>query len=383
MKAKCPKSGEFMYFVEKNLPFGASISCARFQLFSDSLRHITEFVLNKKFSVTNYLDDYFFVHTDEMVCNQMVRTFLRICEFIGCPVSLEKTEWVAEKMVFLGILLDGKNHRLCLPEDKKQKAVQLLNWEISKKKVTIKFIQRLTGVLNFLSKAIVPGRTFIRGMYSKIHTTNGQGEELKQYHHISLDREFINDCLIWKKFLENEEKLNTVLCRPFVDVKQTTDARVLNFYTDSSLLGTGAVFGHKWMGVAWDPEFIANERPEIAFLELYALVAAILRWGHQVEFCNTKIIIFCDNKTTRSNVNNLTVGSRQRLKLIRILALDNLKYNRRINVVYLKSKLNTLADVISRLDFKTFWDKAPGNMNKIAYQIPDEIWLVSKIWNDN
>ena len=60
MKAKNPKTGKYMFFVEKNLPFGASVSCARFQLFSDSLRHITEFLLDRQFSVTNYLDDYMF-----------------------------------------------------------------------------------------------------------------------------------------------------------------------------------------------------------------------------------------------------------------------------------------------------------------------------------
>ena len=61
MKAKNPKTGKYMFSVEKNLPFGASVSCARFQLFSDSLRHITEFLLDRQFSVTNYLDDYMFI----------------------------------------------------------------------------------------------------------------------------------------------------------------------------------------------------------------------------------------------------------------------------------------------------------------------------------
>ena len=37
----------------------------------------------------------------------------------------------------------------------------------NKKKATIKELQLLCGYLNFLAKAIVPGRTFIRKMYSK------------------------------------------------------------------------------------------------------------------------------------------------------------------------------------------------------------------------
>ena len=100
MKAQDPNSGEFRFFVEKNLPFGALISCTRFQLFSDSLHHIFEFIVGRSFCVTNYLDDYIFVTTNEAVCNHLVGSFLDLCEFIGCPVSLEKTEWASLIMVF-------------------------------------------------------------------------------------------------------------------------------------------------------------------------------------------------------------------------------------------------------------------------------------------
>ena len=152
MKAKNPDTGKFMFFVEKALPFGASISCVRFQLFSDSLKHITEHILGHPHSVTNYLDDYLFVHTEMDLCNDMVRTFLSICECIGCPVSLDKTEWASPIMIFLGILLDGRNHRLCIPDDKKEKALRFLDWALQKRKVTVKFIERLSRLLNFLSK---------------------------------------------------------------------------------------------------------------------------------------------------------------------------------------------------------------------------------------
>ena len=112
MKAKNPKNGKTMFFIEKCLPFGASISCVRFQLFSDSLRHITEFMIGRQFVITNYLDDYLFIHTEETGCNGMVRTFLEVCENIGCPVALEKTEWASLQVVFLEILLDGVSLRL-------------------------------------------------------------------------------------------------------------------------------------------------------------------------------------------------------------------------------------------------------------------------------
>ena len=44
-----PLSGEPVYFVDKNLPFGSSINCRRFQSFSDSLQYIVEAVTGHYF----------------------------------------------------------------------------------------------------------------------------------------------------------------------------------------------------------------------------------------------------------------------------------------------------------------------------------------------
>ena len=61
MQATNPKTREIAYFVDKCLPFRASISCALFHKFSDALMHITETLLNRKRAITNYLDDFLFI----------------------------------------------------------------------------------------------------------------------------------------------------------------------------------------------------------------------------------------------------------------------------------------------------------------------------------
>ena len=99
-KCHCPGMQITMYFVEKNLPFGSSISCAHFQLFSDSLRCLVQFATDRYLTCTNYLDDYIFISLEEKQCNGMVRCFLNLCLDIGCRVALEKTEWTSTNMVF-------------------------------------------------------------------------------------------------------------------------------------------------------------------------------------------------------------------------------------------------------------------------------------------
>ena len=84
--------------------------------------------------ITNYLDDYLIVALDEQVCNQMMRTFLDMCDQIGCPIAFDKTEKASAVMVFLRVLLDGRSCTLSLPMEKITKALDLLRWVIKTKK---------------------------------------------------------------------------------------------------------------------------------------------------------------------------------------------------------------------------------------------------------
>ena len=261
--------------------------------------------------------------------------------------------------------------------------MSFLNWAHDKDKATIKFVQRLTGTLNFLSKAIVPGRTFTRRLYSKLKTKDSQGNALKQYHHVKLNREFKSDCAVWKFFLEHATVPE--LCHPFVDFSKDILAKTLNFYTDSSLnpdLGMGGIFDNYWFSQAWGREFILQQKPSITYLELYALVTAVFMWGDEPRLQNSRLIIFCDNKSIQSMINTQVSNCPKSMKLIRLMTLSNIKRNRRIFVEYVSSKDNSLADPLSHLDFKRFWKNAPESMNEYPDKIPDIIWPIEKLWFD-
>ena len=170
-------------------------------------------------------------------------------------------------MVFLGILLDGNKFLLTIPEDKRLKALNMLDLMITKRKAKVKEMEQLTGYLNFLNKAIVPGRAFTRRMYAKFSATK---QVLRAYHHVTLDREFKEDCRIWKTFLETNA--HQLISRPFIDLEVSLNARELRFYTDASAkltLGFGCIFNNEWIYKQWENSFIHEENPSIEFLELY------------------------------------------------------------------------------------------------------------------
>ena len=93
LKAEDPATGIMKYFVDECLPFGASISCALYQKFSDALRHIIEYRTGRKV-LTNYLDDFLFIAITKWICDQMIAQFIELCRELNIPVVVEKTEWV-------------------------------------------------------------------------------------------------------------------------------------------------------------------------------------------------------------------------------------------------------------------------------------------------
>ena len=193
-KAQDPSTGDWCFFIDKCLPFGASISCAHFQRFSNALCHIFEAQTSTQGQITNYLDDFLFLALTLCRCNYLINSFLKLCDRLGIPISIEKTEWGSLVVTFLGILLDGRSFCLGLPQEKHQRAVDMLTRIQDKKKATVKELQSLCEFLNFIRRVIFPGRTFTRRMYSKFsglmalpglpHERSAGKSKLKQHHHV-------------------------------------------------------------------------------------------------------------------------------------------------------------------------------------------------------
>ena len=184
----------------------------------------------------------------------MLTSFHKICDHLGIPLAKEKTVWPCIRIVFLGLMLDSEQLVIALPVDKIEKAVHLIRIFIDKKKATVQSIQQLTGLLNFLNRAIYPGRAFMRRMYCKLEA---KCTKLKPHHHVSLDAEFHGDCHMWLAFLMGD---TSAYCRPFIDLTGISTAEELMFFTDSSaneLLGFGGILGQEhWFFGQWETSFI-------------------------------------------------------------------------------------------------------------------------------
>ena len=365
------------------LPFGASISCAIFQHFSNALAHIarskTNHILYKE--ITNYLDDFLKMALTEEECNGMLTIVTQSRNKIGVPLAIEKTVWVTCHTVFLGILLDGVYTILALPVDEIERATYLLKLILAKKKVMVKQVEKLACLLNFLHQAIYPGRAFTRRMYAKIPSSSGKGS-LKPYHHIYLDNEFRQDCKTWLLFLTESTDL-VKYCRPFTNLAITMEATELGFHTDSSSngrLGFGGICGGQWFARQWEVNYIRNFKLSIGYLELYAVYIGLYIWSEKIR--DKRLINHFNNMSVVQMVNNTTSRCKRCMHLVRLIVLRRLCFNFRVVARYISTKANDLADSLSRLQMDRFWKLERNcHFKQVSEPMPEELWPASKIWN--
>ena len=372
IKAESPIDGNLYYFVDKCLPFGHTLSCAIFQAISDGISAIMEYKTGKE--NINYLDDFLFADFLRSLCNEQIDLFIKTCQRIGFPVSMDKTFWATGRLTFLGLLIDAFLQLVCIPHEKVEVIENLISVILSRKskKVTLVELQRICGHLNFICKSVVPGRAFTRRMYM---ATKGLR---KPHHHTNVDKQLKLDLQMWLTFLRFEG----VFSRPFLDFSLIINADEINFYTDASRnpnLGMGGVCEKAWFIKRWNPDFIRAEYPSIAFLELYALAVGVLLWAEN--YANKRIVIFCDNQSVVHMVNSTTSACKQCLKLLRIIVLHSMIYNVRIFARYVHTKRNIRADLLSRLKLTSFLRVTKGTMKCNPDPLPVNLWPMEKVWN--
>lgn len=398
IKAMNPLDRKDYYFFDKAVTFGSSSSCKNFQRFSNGLAAIFKHKMDLqaeanpelkqhvmllkakgvkesqiKTQVINYLDDFLFGKFKQSFCDLQVTLFIEICAEINFPVSLEKTEWASPIIVFLGLLINTITRTIAIPQDKVNKAVDLIEEILSSKKVKVIQIQSIAGTLNFMCKAIVPGRAFVRRLYYKI-------AGLKQHHHVRVGTEIKEDLNMWLSLL----KMGQTVCRPFMDFSKVLMADELYFYTDASLAadkGIGGVFKSSYFFGQYPEGFIQNSNPSIEFCELLAVAVGIQLYGGLLQ--NRRVIIFCDNQSVVEMINQSSTKSPSCMQLIRHITFLTIQWNNRFFCRHVAGLKNREADLLSRMKIGKFKREAKLNNRRIdpnPTPLPDQLWPVPKTW---
>jgi hypothetical protein len=164
---------------DARLPFGASMSCLIFQTLPYAVVRMMQM---RKFHVICYFDEFLCVEESLYQCQKCFDCLVELLEALGYVINQDKVEGPAQKITFLGISIDCVAHMISLPEDKLEETRRLLDSWKGRSKCTKRDLQSLIGHLNWCSRVVLGGRTFMREL---IHLLSHAKEP---YHFIRLNR---------------------------------------------------------------------------------------------------------------------------------------------------------------------------------------------------
>ena len=316
---------------------GARSSCQLFESFSSALHFILK-NNNLKF-IVHYLDDFLFADSSFEKCQADLQLFLSICHSLGVPIAMDKTFTPSQKIQFLGLDIDTLAESITVPAEKIQKARLEINNILSSNKCTLRVWQSLLGLLQFMCRAVVPGRAFLQNMY---RLTAGCS---KPYHKIRITKNVKKDLLIWLEFIDNFNGVSLYKEEMFMSPS------AINIFTDSSQsLGAGAVWGNYWFSIPWPSQWWLSQN--ITFLELVPIVLALETWGHH--FKNKCVFLNTDNLALVYVINKQSSKEDLVRILVCRLVIAALKFNILLKAVHIPGHFNTLSDCLSRLQIPRF-----------------------------
>lgn len=342
---------EGRYYFDIVLPFGLRSSPYIFNSFADMLLWIIIHFFD--IPALHYLDDYFTVGLLLKECQYAMDVICQVFELVGVPLAKDKVEGPSQVITFLGIEIDSVALVARLPKDKLDALLLLLVSWLKVKKCTKKELLSLIGSLSFACKVVKPGRIFLRRLIDLSVTVKSL------HHHIDVDKESRKDIIWWHRFVKEWNGIS-LLHGPSVSSDE------LKLFTDASSLGIGGYFGGKWFSVP-----LKKSHENIAFLELLAIVAAILTWSEFFE--NKEILLYTDNKAIVDIWCSGSCKHRDIMKLIRKLFFFNANLNINIIMRHVPGKYNVYADLLSRLQVEKF-KMLCEESETVQSTVPESIW---------
>lgn len=306
--------------------------------------------------VVHILDDFLFVENSKQSAFSKFKKFLDVCADIGIPLEADKTVLPTQVIKFVGITIDVRQKEIQLPRDKVEKCRTLLYQYQNKKACTLKEIQSLVGVLNFVCSVILPGRAFLRRF---IQFTMQVSENQK---FVSINKEYKDDMAMWLVFLDSYNGKTMFLDEKF------NSSNTLHLYTDAAQSkGFADIYGRKYFFGSFSEVWkVIN----IMTLEFYPIILSIAIWGKL--WVNHSILFFTDNEALVAVINKQTCKDTRVMQMVRYMVLQCLKHNIVFGAKHIPGKSNVLADSLSRLQVAEFHRLAP-NALKHPTEVPTDL----------
>ena len=331
--------GDFI-FIDKMLPFGLRSAPKIFSALADAIQWILYSRGIKK--SLHYLDDFILVSKDQSSAALQKELLITNFQRLGVPIEESKLEGPSSCLTFLGIEVDTIALQLRLPQEKLVNLKELLGYNVFRKSITKKDLQKLAGLLQFATKVVQPGRPFLRRLYAM--------QEIGSHpnHFIRLNLPARADIMWWFMFVEQWNGVSLLWDIGLHDSDLTV-------YSDASgSWGCGAFCEHCWFQLEWPPRLSPLS---IAVKEMFPVIIAAACFGRQ---WSGKVIEFVvDNEAVVEVLKATYSRDLHLMHLIRLLVFFASKYDFWFKASHIPGRLNKAADALSRNNLSVFFQQAP------------------------
>ena len=328
-------------YVDTALPFGLRSAPKIFNAIADALQWI---LAREGCEVIHYLDDFLlFGRAGSGQCRRVLERALELCEKLGVPIAVHKTEGPAPVLTFLGIELDTVAMTLRLPEEKLRRLQREIGRWTERRGCTKRELLSLIGQLQHACCVVRPGRSFLRRMIelSKIAK--------EPHHRLRLNKGFKSDLRWWACFLSEWNGVNmmTGVIRSECQATVTSDAS--GSWGCGAFTSSGEWFQlellESWNGV------------HITVKELLPIVLGAAIWGR--EWAGKTVRCRCDNAAAVAIINSGKSKVERAMHLMRSLFFFLASFGVVLVAEHLPGRENGAADALSRDNIAAFHSQVP------------------------
>ncbi len=312
---------------DSKLCFGAKLAPGIFNRITLAVHRM---LLRRGIQAVIYLDDFLLVSPSFEECVSALNVTVSLLSQLGFYIAWEKIEGPAQRLIFLGVLIDSLAMRLELPEKKLNDLSLLLDTVAGRQRISKRQLDMLIGKLVWAARVVRGGRTFVRRL---IDTSM----RLKQPNHRICTRgPFMRDISFWRNFLAQFNGKALLIQR-----------RVTDLSTDACPIAWGTVYQGDWAYGTWAAEMPEADNLSINHKEVLALLFAARRWRGL--WRGAQVVWHTDNVCAAAWLNRGSCRSPVVMKAIRDLFWLSVMNDFQIIAHYLPGVQNWASDAVSRL----------------------------------
>jgi hypothetical protein len=321
---------ERKFYVDMFLPFGLRTAPRIFNLFSEALHWVFE--TSHGWNLTHYLDDFFVVFPPETNIAPHSQVFDEVINTMGLTKAVEKDSH-GTTVTHLGFEFDSINMEVCLPPNKKLRAMQAVKRLLHASSISFTELEEVLGFLSHCCQVVPLGRPFLRQLFSLLRRAKSPFKSSRT----RITSSAKSDIRWWVIFLSSWSSISMIkLSRVNHDV--ATDA--------SGAKGIGGVCRRI---IFSDRVPARHRRKHINWKEAFAILHAFVLWHKH--WAGGRLRLACDNAAVVEAVNKRSIRG-ETIRPLQLIFLIAAVFDIEITAFWIPSEENIVADAASRHDFK-------------------------------